>query len=176
MRFFGRKHWMSAPLRDGWFEVSADDIQLASAGIYEWRIEGVGIYIGQSKRLAGRLREYPNNVRKIIDGAPYRKGKPGEARRTLQRSRGFVKLVKWRTGSEARISCLKRDYGWRRTRNDSITGATTWCAWGVLAHNATKIVAMLDDRADPTRTDASGRRPATRSTSPPGRRRTPTHP
>jgi len=33
-----------------------------------------------------------------------------------------TKLVKWRTGSEARISHLKRDYGWARTRVDGIVG------------------------------------------------------
>ncbi len=44
-----------------------------------------------------------------------RKGKPGAARTAVQRGRGFTRLVKWRTGSEARIACLKRDFGWRRT-------------------------------------------------------------
>ena len=63
-------------LRDGWYAKQADPSQLASAGIYEWRIEGVGLYVGQSRRLASRLREYPNNVRKLIAKAPYRKGKP----------------------------------------------------------------------------------------------------
>lgn len=64
------------PLRQGWFEVTANAAQLASVGIYEWRIEGVGLYVGQSKRLKSRLREYPNNVRKLIAKAPYRKSKP----------------------------------------------------------------------------------------------------
>ena len=41
-----------------------------------------------------------------------RKGKPGQARRELEHSRGFHRLVKWRTGSEGRISYLKRRYGW----------------------------------------------------------------
>jgi IS5 family transposase len=71
-----------------------------------------------------------------------RKGRPGAARQHAQRARSFRKLVKWRTGSEARISCLKRDYGWRRTLTDGETGAATWCGWGVLAHNATKISAL----------------------------------
>lgn len=71
-----------------------------------------------------------------------RKGRPGAARQHVQRARSFRKLVKWRTGSEARISCLKRDYGWRRTLTDGKTGAATWCGWGVLAHNATKIGAL----------------------------------
>jgi len=72
-----------------------------------------------------------------------RKGRPGSARQHVQRARSFRKLVKWRTGSEARISCLKRDYGWRRTLTDGETGAATWCGWGVLAHNTTKISALI---------------------------------
>ena len=33
------------------------------------------------------------------------------ARKKLEHSRSFHKLVKWRTGSEGRISYLKRGYG-----------------------------------------------------------------
>ena len=71
-----------------------------------------------------------------------RKGRPNPSRTAVQRKPGFVKLIKWRTGSEARISCLKRDYLWRRTLFDTLTGAQTWCGWGVLAHNSTKIAAL----------------------------------
>ncbi len=81
-----------------------------------------------------------------------RKGRPGAARQHVQRARSFTKLVKWRTGSEARISCLKRDYGWRRTLIDGETGAATWCGWGVLAHNATKISALtIEAERQPTK-------------------------
>jgi IS5 family transposase len=55
-----------------------------------------------------------------------RKGRPGVARHTVQRTRSFRKLVKWRTGSEARISCLKRDYGWRRTLTDGQWASPRW--------------------------------------------------
>ena len=37
--------------------------------------------------------------------------------------RGFRRLVKWHTGSEGRISYLKRRYGWDRTRLDGRGGA-----------------------------------------------------
>jgi transposase, IS5 family len=50
--------------------------------------------------------------------------------------------VKWRTGSEGRISTLKRGYGWNRTHLDGTTGARTWIGYGVLAHNLTKIAAL----------------------------------
>ena len=101
-----------------------------------------------------------------------RRGKPGAARQKVQRGRGFQKLVKWRTGSEARISCLKRDYGWRRTRIDGAAGAQTWCEWGVLAHNATKICDLInaeDAPAPPERARAAP--PELRGTGPPRRHR-----
>jgi transposase, IS5 family len=47
--------------------------------------------------------------------------------------------VKWRTGCEGRISHLKRNCGWDRTRLDGLEGARTWTGHGVFAHNLTKI-------------------------------------
>jgi len=83
-----------------------------------------------------------------------RKGKPTLARQKVQRSRRFVKLVKWRTGCEARISCLKRDYGWRRTLFDGLAGAQTWCAWGVLTHNSVKIASLINNKTTTTTRNA----------------------
>jgi len=45
-----------------------------------------------------------------------RKGKPGKARQAEEHRPAFRRTVKWRTGSEGRISSLKRGYGWDRTR------------------------------------------------------------
>ena len=73
-----------------------------------------------------------------------RKGKPSKTRRAHERSRPFRRLVKWRTGSEGRISCLKRDFGWARTRIDGLDGARTWCGHGVFNHNLVKIAALTD--------------------------------
>jgi IS5 family transposase len=47
-----------------------------------------------------------------------RQAKISTARKTIEHSRSFRRLVKWRTGSEGRISYLKRGYGWDRTRLD----------------------------------------------------------
>jgi IS5 family transposase len=73
-----------------------------------------------------------------------RKGKPPTERRAVEHRRGFVRLEKWRTGSEGRISYLKRRWGWDRTLFDGLGGATTWCGLGVLAHNAVKIDVLID--------------------------------
>ena len=63
-------------------------------------------------------------------------------RRAAERQRSFRRLVKWRTGSEGRISYLKRSYGWSRTRLDGRHGAAIWCGHGVFAHNLVKIAAL----------------------------------
>lgn len=68
-----------------------------------------------------------------------REGKPSKARREVEHSRPFRRLVKWRTGSEGRISYLKRTYGWDRTHLRGYEGAKIWCGHGVLAHNLVKI-------------------------------------
>jgi hypothetical protein len=53
----------------------------SEAGIYLWEIEGIGRYVGKATRLRSRFNEYKNNVRKIVENRPYRKGKPDKFRR-----------------------------------------------------------------------------------------------
>jgi IS5 family transposase len=72
------------------------------------------------------------------------KGKPSASRRAGESQPQFQRLVKWRTGSEGRISCLKRDFGWNRTQIDGIEGARTWCGYGVFNHNLVKIGALTN--------------------------------
>jgi transposase, IS5 family len=78
-----------------------------------------------------------------------RKGRPGAARQKLQRSTRFVKLIKWRTGSEGRISSLKRDFGWGRSLMDGVGGARAWCGYGIFANNAIKISRLTTGPAQP---------------------------
>ena len=62
-----------------------------------------------------------------------RKAKVSPARRDAEHAGGVRRLVKWRTGSEGRISYLKRRYSWDRTRLDGRGGAAIWCAHGDFA-------------------------------------------
>ena len=71
-----------------------------------------------------------------------RKGRPSPARRAEEHRKAFRRNIKWRTGSEGRISDLKRGYGWDRTRIDGTKGARIWTGHGVLAHNLVKISAL----------------------------------
>jgi IS5 family transposase len=71
-----------------------------------------------------------------------RTGKPSATRARIEHADAFVAAVKWRTGSEGRISHLKRDWQWRRTRLRGYPGARIWCGHGVFAHNLIKLVEM----------------------------------
>jgi transposase, IS5 family len=54
----------------------------------------------------------------------------------------FRRTIKLRTGSEGRISTLKRGYGWNRSYIDSTEGTRIWTGHGVLTHNLVKIGAL----------------------------------
>jgi IS5 family transposase len=71
-----------------------------------------------------------------------RKGRPSPARRAVEHRKPFRRTIKWRTGAEGRISCLKRGYGWDRTRIDGLEGTRIWTGHGILAHNLVKISAL----------------------------------
>jgi IS5 family transposase len=71
-----------------------------------------------------------------------RTGKASVARAAIEHADDFVDAVKWRTGCEGRVSHLKRDWAWRRTRLREHAGARTWCAHGVFAHNVVKLVQL----------------------------------
>jgi transposase, IS5 family len=69
-----------------------------------------------------------------------RTGKASQARAAIEHADTFIMAVKWRTGCEGRISHLKRDWAWRRTRMRGHNGARIWCAHGVFAHNLVKLI------------------------------------
>jgi len=84
----------------------------------------------------------------------------GSTRQALEHRRAFRRTVKWRTGSEARISTLKRQYGWDRTHLDDIDGAGIWTGHGVLAHNLVKISALGELTPQPTKISNGSAQPA----------------
>jgi IS5 family transposase len=71
-----------------------------------------------------------------------RTGKASQARAAIEHADAFVEIVKWRTGCEGRISYLKRDWAWRRTRLRGYTGVRIWCGHGVFGHNLLKLTEL----------------------------------
>jgi transposase, IS5 family len=68
-------------------------------------------------------------------------------RRKLQRSRWFKKGQRWRTGSEGRISALKRRHGLNRCRYRGWDGFQRWVGLGVMADNLIQIGRLLAARS-----------------------------
>lgn len=97
-----------------------DHIDLDLPGIYEWRIGNESLYIGKSARLRGRIREYPNNVRKLIAGEPYRKGKPTSYREVHHELRnahdGMIAVTVTVLENCARADLNRRERYWIATR------------------------------------------------------------
>ena len=71
-----------------------------------------------------------------------RTGKPSKTRAVIEHAADFVTAVKWRTGCEGRISHLKRDWAWHRSRLRGHNGARIWCGHGVFAHNLIKLIEL----------------------------------
>ncbi|PBB67404.1 hypothetical protein CK228_16410 [Mesorhizobium sp. WSM4312] len=78
----GPKAVPTAILKPGWYNyIVAETVDEALPGIYEWRIDGVGTYIGKYTSIRRPKVEYSNNVLKILNGWPYRPQKPDSFRR-----------------------------------------------------------------------------------------------
>lgn len=60
-------------------------------------------------------------------------------RKQLQKKRWFRKAQKWRTGSEGRISLLKRRHGLNRCRYKGQSGMKRWVGLGVIGDNLINI-------------------------------------
>jgi hypothetical protein len=108
-------------LRDNWWTPdAAEHIDLDRPGIYEWRIGSDSLYIGKSERLRGRIREYPNNVRKLITGEAYRKNKPTRYRDIHHELRaahdGMTPVIVTILENCARADLNQRERYWIATR------------------------------------------------------------
>ena len=71
------------------------------------------------------------------------------ARKQRQKQRWFKELQKWRTGSEGRISVLKRRHGLRRSLYKGPDGIKRWVGLGVIADNIIHIGTHLAEQARP---------------------------
>src|SRR5215472_2199117 len=64
-------------------------------------------------------------------------------RKCLQHQRWFRRAQKWRTGSEGRISVLKRRHGLRRCLYPGLDGMRRWVGLGVIADNVIQMGCYL---------------------------------
>ena len=79
---------------------------------------------------------------------PNRSTRSAERKRE-QRKRWFRDGQKWRTGSEGRISVVKRRHGLDRCRYKGYVGMSRWVGLGVIADNVVNIGRALERQAIP---------------------------
>ena len=79
---------------------------------------------------------------------PNRSTRSAERKRE-QRKRWFRNGQKWRTGSEGRISVVKRRHGLDRCRYKGHVGIDRWIGLGIVADNVVNIGQALKRRAKP---------------------------
>ena len=77
---------MKAKLKDNWFSPPDNPAEdMGAAGIYQWSIEDVGVYVGKAKVLRKRLRAYPRNVLAMIENRPWH-GNSAKEYRTIHKA------------------------------------------------------------------------------------------
>jgi len=95
--------------------------------IPQWVAGDAGFYSGPQEKALRSL-----GVRRI--SVPNKRSSSAERKR-LQRQAWFRRGQKWRTGSEGRISTLKRRHGLRRCLYRGFHGMQRWVGLGVIADN-----------------------------------------
>lgn len=79
---------------------------------------------------------------------PNRSTKSPERKRE-QKKRWFRNGQKWRTGSEGRISVVKRRHGLDRCRYKGLAGMNRWVGLGVIADNLVNIGRVMETKSGP---------------------------
>jgi IS5 family transposase len=82
------------------------------------------------------LTAHARGVKRVA--IPNRSTKSAQRKR-LEKKRWFRNAQKWRTGSEGRISLLKRRHGLNRCRYKGMPGIQRWVGFGVIADNLINI-------------------------------------
>jgi hypothetical protein len=73
---------MSDQLPEGWCCYCVNDgVDTKKPGIYQWRIEGAGSYIGKYGRIRRPTKEYRRNLIGLLNSRAYRKANPDGYRR-----------------------------------------------------------------------------------------------
>ncbi len=92
--------------------------------------------------IRARTRKWDKRLGVRWMSVPNKNTKSGE-RKLLQRQRWFRSGQKWRTGSEGRISVLKRRHGLRRCLYPGLDGMRRWVGLGVIADNVIQMGCYL---------------------------------
>jgi len=122
------------------YEVCAE--RVADGDLWDSSLERHQQIFGRPPHLAtadagfsSAANEQAATARGVRRAALPRRGRLSAARRAHQKQRWFRRALRWRTGSEGRISALKRRHGLDRCRYRGQPGMERWVGLGVIANN-----------------------------------------
>lgn len=118
---------------------SDSDLLLPAIAVHEellgrtpYLVTADAAFFSQRNELAAQTR----GVKRVA--VPNRSTKSAQRKR-LEKKRWFRNAQRWRTGSEGRISLLKRRHGLNRCRYKGLPGIRRWVGLGVIADNLINI-------------------------------------
>lgn len=94
---------MKSKLRDDRYCRAIDPtLNMGEAGVYQWSIEGIGVYVGRAKVLRDHLSADPRNVLTMREGRP-RHGNPAREYRGIHKALG----VAYDAGTSVTVTVLE---------------------------------------------------------------------
>ena len=121
--------------------VSALDVHRQLLGRMPYLVTADAAFFSHRNEFAAQAR----GIKRVA--IPNRRTKSAQRKR-LEKKRWFRNAQKWRTGSEGRISLLKRRHGLNRCRYKGMPGIQRWVGLGVIADNLINIGHALAPSAE----------------------------
>jgi IS5 family transposase len=122
------------------FEVYAErpadsTLLLSSIEVHQQRLGRIPRMVAADAGFYSRANEKAGQALGVRWMSVPNKNTTSKERKLLQHQRWFRRGQKWRTGSEGRISVLKRRHGLRRCLYPGLDGMRRWVGLGVIADN-----------------------------------------
>ncbi len=120
------------------------DLLVESVRIHEERLERTPDLVAADAAFYSSANEKALEAAGVKRISVPNRGTKSQARRQKQKERWFKNGQRWRTGSEGRISVLKRRHGLNRSRYRGLDGIKKWVGLGVIADNLITLGGLLE--------------------------------
>jgi IS5 family transposase len=115
------------------------DLLLPAIAVHEQLLGRKPYLVTADAAFFSQRNEHAAQARGIRRVAIPNRATKSAARKRLEKKRWFRNAQRWRTGSEGRISLLKRRHGLNRCRYKGMPGMQRWVGLGVIADNLINI-------------------------------------
>lgn len=124
------------------------DLLLPAIAVHEELLGRTPYLVTADAAFFSQRNEFAAQARGVKRVAVPNRSTKSAQRKRLEKKRWFRNAQKWRTGSEGRISLLKRRHGLNRCRYKGQPGIERWVGFGVIADNLINIGLALAASAE----------------------------